>query len=136
MRWMFMPLRRYAEFSGRSRRKEYWMFALLNVIVWTIICLLGLWGASTRLFSDADELTMYFLATGGIYALITFIPTLAVAIRRLHDSDKSGWMLLLGLIPIVGGLILLVFYLTEGTRGPNRFGPDPLEDDNYGRAIL
>jgi uncharacterized membrane protein YhaH (DUF805 family) len=136
MRWMFMPFRRYAEFSGRSRRKEYWMFALLNMIVWAIICVLGLWGADSRLFSDTEELMMYFLATGGVYLLITLIPSLAVAIRRLHDTDKSGWMLLLGLIPLVGGLILLIFYVTEGTRGPNRFGPDPLEDDNYGRAII
>lgn len=105
------------------------------MIVSTIVCLLGLWGASTRLFSDTDELMMYFLVTGGIYSLITFIPSLAVAIRWLHDTDKSGWMLLLGLIPIVGGLILLVFYVAEGTRGPNRFGPDPLEEDHYGRAF-
>lgn len=135
MRWMFMPFRRYAEFSGRSRRKEYWMFALLNAIVWTIVCMLGLWGADSRLFSSTEELMMYFLATGGIYGLVTLIPSLAVAIRRLHDSDKSGWMLLLGLIPLVGGLILLIFYVTEGTRGPNRFGPDPLEEDRYGPAF-
>lgn len=134
MRWMLMPLRRYAEFSGRSRRKEYWMFALLNVIVWTIICLIGLRGAGT-LFSDTDELMMYFLTTGGIYSLITFIPSLALAVRRLHDTSKSGWLLLLGLIPLVGGLLLLLFYLTEGTRGDNRFGPDPLEDEHYGHAF-
>jgi uncharacterized membrane protein YhaH (DUF805 family) len=134
MRWMLMPLRRYAEFSGRSRRMEYWMFALLNVIVWTIICLLGVWGANTRLFSSTDEVMMYFLTTGGIYSLITFIPGLAVAVRRLHDTGKSGWWLLLSLIPF-GGLLLLLFYLTGGERGDNRFGPDPLEDYQYGRVF-
>jgi len=132
---MFMPLRRYADFSGRSRRKEYWMFALMNAIVWTIIFALGLWGADSKLFSSSEELMMYFLATGGIYTLITLIPSLAVAIRRLHDSDKSGWMLLVGLIPLVGGFILLFFYVTEGTPGPNRFGPDPKAENTDSRVF-
>jgi uncharacterized membrane protein YhaH (DUF805 family) len=135
MRWMLMPLRRYAEFSGRSRRREYWMYTLLNMVIVTIICLLGLWGADSKLFSSQDELMTYFAATLGLYSLVTFIPSLAVAVRRLHDTDKSGWMLLLGLIPIVGGLILLIFYLTEGTRGPNRFGPDPTEEDTDSRVF-
>lgn len=135
MRWMLMPLRRYADFAGRSRRKEYWMFALLNIVVWTIIALLGIWGASERLFSSEEEVTLYFVATGGIWTLITLIPSLAVAVRRLHDSDRSGWMILMGLIPIVGGLILLIFYLTPGTSGPNRFGPDPIAAEQSAHAF-
>ena len=130
MKWMLMPLRRYADFNGRSRRKEYWMFMLLNVIVSTIIMLLGLWGAESRLFSSDDELMHYFLLTAVPWSLALFIPGLAVTIRRLHDLDKSGWHIFFGLIPIVGGIILLIWYCTEGTRGPNQYGPDPLAQDS------
>jgi uncharacterized membrane protein YhaH (DUF805 family) len=126
MQWMLMPLRRYAEFAGRSRRKEYWMFALLNIVVWTIILLLGLWGAEERLFSSGEELALYFILTGGLYSLVTLVPLLAVTVRRLHDTDRSGWMILLSLIPLIGPLVLLVFYVSAGTEGPNRFGSDPL----------
>src|SRR5215213_3766405 len=119
MQWMLMPLRRYADFAGRSRRKEYWMFALMNLVIWSIIIILGIWGAEERLFSSEEELSLYFVATGGLYSLLTIVPSLAVTVRRLHDTDKSGWMILLSLIPLVGPLILLVFYVTAGTDGPN-----------------
>jgi uncharacterized membrane protein YhaH (DUF805 family) len=68
-------------------------------------------------------------ALGMLWAMAVFIPNLAVTIRRLHDQDKSGWFILMGLIPIVGPIIILVFYCIEGTRGPNRFGPDPKGSD-------
>ena len=61
----------------------------------------------------------------GLYSLAVLLPSIAVAVRRLHDTDRSGWWFLIGFVPIVGGIILLVFYVLEGTRGPNRFGPDP-----------
>jgi uncharacterized membrane protein YhaH (DUF805 family) len=125
MQWMLLPFRRYAEFSGRSRRKEYWMFALFNAIVNGVLLAIGFWGASERVFSSTDELTLYFGCTLGLYGLAAFIPGLAVTIRRLHDTDRSGWTILFSLIPIVGPLILLYFYVTEGTNGPNRFGEDP-----------
>lgn len=128
MHWMLMPLRRYAEFSGRSRRKEYWMWVLLNAIVGVVIGVLGAWGASSRLFSSEEEIVLYFGCTLGIWALITFLPNLAVAVRRLHDTDRSGWAILFGLIPLVGAFILLYFYVSEGTNGPNRFGEDPKAD--------
>jgi uncharacterized membrane protein YhaH (DUF805 family) len=126
MHWMLMPLRRYADFAGRSRRKEYWMFALMNIVIWSIILLLGLWGVEERLFSSDEELSLYFIVTGGLYSLATLVPSLAVTVRRLHDTDKSGWLILLSLIPLIGPLILLVFYVTAGTEGANRFGSDPL----------
>jgi uncharacterized membrane protein YhaH (DUF805 family) len=119
MDYMLMPLKRYADFSGRSRRKEYWMF-LLGVIIAAVILsivegVLGMQGM-----------------VGGVYGPLTLllilgiiIPGIAVQVRRFHDQDKSGWFVLLGLIPFVGGLIVLVFMLLEGTKGPNRFGPDP-----------
>jgi len=125
MQWMFLPFRRYAEFSGRSRRKEYWMFALWNAIVNSILLAIGFWGASEGVFSSDDELALYFACTLGLYGLVAAIPALAVTIRRLHDTDRSGWTILFSLIPFVGPLILLFFYVSEGTRGPNRFGENP-----------
>ena len=128
MSWMMLPFRRYAEFSGRSRRKEYWMFVLLNMLLSTAIGVVGVWGAASGLFSSEEELGLYFVATAGLYSLIAFIPGLAVTIRRLHDTDRSGWNILWGLIPLVGALVLIFMYVSEGTSGPNSYGPDPKGD--------
>jgi len=112
MEWMLMPLKRYADFSGRSRRKEYWMYALglwIAIIVASIVDgVLGLTGMIAGVYGPLTAL---------VY-LGTIIPSIAVAIRRVHDSDKSGWFVL---VPIYN--IILMFL--EGTKGPNRFGPDP-----------
>ena len=132
--WGTLPFRRYADFSGRSRRREFWMFVLFNYVV------AFAWGAALGLvmllmyFADAREDTMmticYILIVPyAIYSLWVMIPGIAVTIRRLHDLDKSGWCVLLGLIPLIGSIILIIWYATEGTRGPNRFGPDPLAGD-------
>ena len=133
MEWMLMPLRRYADFSGRSRRKEYWMFFLFNMLVAAgIWCVIGV--AMLLMYNmNASESAMMalFMPLIGLYMLYVlamFVPGLAVTVRRFHDQDHSGWMILLGLIPGLGGLILLVFMCLEGTRGPNRFGPDPVDD--------
>ena len=127
MEWMLMPLRRYADFQGRSRRKEYWMFALL---VFLCYIPLGIIGALTGGFSGgpAGHGSIIFSLLVLVFALAIFVPALAVQVRRFHDQDKSGWFVLLGLIPFVGGLVVLVFMLLEGTRGPNKFGPDPKTD--------
>lgn len=128
MEWMLMPLRRYAEFSGRSRRKEYWMFILAVIILYVACALLfgGLGGA----VSDPEGAGGLFSIPILILALALFIPSLAVQVRRFHDQDKSGWFVLLGLIPFVGGLIVLVFMCLEGTRGPNRYGADPKDPNS------
>jgi len=124
MEWMLMPLKRYADFSGRSRRKEYWMFTLGYVLV--LIVLGGLGGTLGAFDPSGGEVVgTVILALIGIFVLALFIPALAVQVRRFHDQDKSGWFVLLGFIPYVGGLIVLVFMLLEGTKGDNRFGPDP-----------
>ncbi len=118
MEWMIMPLKRYADFQGRSRRKEYWMFALLQILVLVPLSLIAI------ALDGATGGGTVLLALIGLYFLGLFIPSLAVQVRRFHDQDRSGWFILLGLIPYVGGLILVVFMCLEGTRGPNRFGPD------------
>ncbi|WP_346344669.1 DUF805 domain-containing protein [Sphingomonas sp. dw_22] len=128
---MLLPLRRYADFQGRSRRMEYWMFTLLIIlasIVWGIVFAIlgGFSGFSeyggSSLFSGIAGL---WAVVGGLAYLAILIPGIAVQVRRFHDRDMSGWFVLLNFIPYVGGLIVIVFMLLEGTRGPNRFGPDP-----------
>lgn len=122
MEWMIMPYKRYADFSGRSRRKEYWMFTLFIIIVYAILIILG-GGLGSLANPDAG------MGLGGILLLAfvaaTFIPALAVQVRRFHDQGKSGWMVLLGFIPLIGGIIVLVFMCMEGTKGANEYGPDP-----------
>ena len=129
MEWMLMPLRRYADFQGRSRRKEYWMFLLAVIILYTVFMVpLMLGGFSTAMAGQQSTPgLLYFVGFGvmGILVLALLVPSIAVQVRRFHDQDRSGWMVLIGLIPYVGGIIVLVFMCLEGTRGPNRFGPDP-----------
>jgi uncharacterized membrane protein YhaH (DUF805 family) len=121
MEWMLLPFRRYAEFSGRSRRKEYWMFFLFNILVVMAIVAVGL----GLMFAGDEDIGTMVLAIGlSAYCLAAFIPGLAVQVRRFHDQDKSGWFVLLGFIPL-GSLVVLIFMLIEGTPGPNQYGPDP-----------
>ena len=128
LEWMLMPYRRYADFSGRSRRKEYWMFTLLNVIVAAVLMALmfgGMGGIDENGQPQMGPLSMVGTGLLVLWGLVSIVPSLAVQVRRFHDQDKSGWMVLIGLIPYLGGLIVLVFMCLEGTRGPNRFGEDP-----------
>ena len=135
MDWMLLPLKRYATFSGRSRPREYWLFWLfivLGVIALSIVeALLGIGsGETVRSVTDygygyASYHNMGWLT--GLFGLAMFLPHLAVAVRRLHDTDRSGWWLLLVFLPLIGGIVLFVFLVMGGTRGPNRFGPDPVE---------
>lgn len=132
MQWMTLPLKRYAEFRGRSRRKEYWMFFLLmlilGVIASTIDTMLG-FGTTWRSVTGTGYSVGWATHNGPVEILLwlaMLIPNLAVTIRRLHDLDKSGWWLLILLVPLIGAIVLLVFMCIEGTRGANRFGPDPL----------
>ena len=108
-------LKNYVGFSGRARRKEYWMFALFNAIVFLVLYVLAV---ATR--------SPIFWVLYGLYALAVLIPTIAVAWRRMQDTGRHGLWILLGLIPIVGGIILLIFMILPGTPGPNEFGPDPV----------
>lgn len=117
MDWYLKVLKNYVGFSGRARRKEYWMFTLFNIIVSFVLGFIdGLAGLEA-----GGGLGML----GLLYSLAVFLPSLAVGVRRLHDTDKSGWWILLGLIPVLGWIVLLVFFVMEGTQGDNRFGPDP-----------
>ena len=138
MYWMLLPLKRYADFQGRSRRKEYWMFVLGYMIV---AIALGLLGMALGAFSgdlasgNLGGGTLALFGLLGLLGLALIIPSIAVQVRRFHDQDLSGWFLLgayvLSLIPILGfiaSIALIVFMCLPGTRGSNRFGPDPKEN--------
>ncbi|PTQ73483.1 DUF805 domain-containing protein [Celeribacter persicus] len=108
---------KYVTFSGRARRAEYWW--------WSLFIILGsmIFGGVDTVFFGVPEITG---PTAGIFSLVTFLPGLSVWIRRLHDVDRSGWWVLLILIPVIGWLVLLYWAVTRGTTGANRFGPDPI----------
>ncbi|MDX3936663.1 DUF805 domain-containing protein [Stenotrophomonas sp.] len=118
---MLLPLKRYADFDGRSTRREYWMFFLFQFMVSIVINVVSLIGASM----DSGFVAGLAAVVGVGFALAMLVPGIAVSIRRLHDIDKSGWQLLWGLVPIAGAIIILVFMVTPSTNGSNRFGPAP-----------
>ena len=120
MEWYLKVLRQYTDFSGRARRKEYWMFTLFNIIFYVVAMLLD------NLVGTAIENVGYGLFYI-VYALAVFLPSLAVSVRRLHDVGKSGWMILIALIPIIGGIWLLILMVTDSQAGDNKWGPNPKE---------
>lgn len=123
---MFQPLRKYADFQGRARRSEYWLFYLFQVILGFLIGFVGGFVDVAMGFQPgALGMGTVGLTLSVIMWLVFFVPNLAVGVRRLHDSNKSGWLLLLGLIPVLGWIALLIFFVLDGTPGPNQYGPDP-----------
>lgn len=117
MNWYFEVLRKYFDFSGRARRKEYWWFVFFNALIsFALACIAGAIGLSGKQGSDP---------LSGLYTLAVLIPGLAVSVRRLHDTDRSGWWILLALFPCIGGIILFIFMVQEGTNGENQYGEDP-----------
>ncbi|MDB2327957.1 DUF805 domain-containing protein [Flavobacteriaceae bacterium] len=120
MNWYLKVLKQYADFSGRARRKEYWMFVLFNMIFAIVAAILD------NVLGIAMEGTGYG-PLYGIYALAVLIPGLAVAVRRLHDVGKSGWMILFTLIPLIGAIWLLVLLVTDSNLGENQYGQNPKE---------
>jgi len=119
----------YANFSGRARRSEYWYFALCNFIISMVLYIPLM--ISLAMSGEEEPSVFFFIICGlmVIYSLAMFIPSLAVVVRRLHDLGKSGWFYFIGLIPIVGSIILLIWFFTEGQRGSNEYGPDPKENN-------
>jgi uncharacterized membrane protein YhaH (DUF805 family) len=112
MNWYVEVLKKYAAFDGRARRTEFWMFALINTIIIVVL-----------------ELLMFkvgaLAALLGLYSLAVLVPSIAVGVRRLHDTNRSGWWILIGLVPFVGAIILIVLMCLEGTPGDNQYGSNP-----------
>lgn len=119
MKWYLKVLKQYADFNGRARRTEYWMYLLFNIIFAIIAAVLD----NVLGLKFTPEMPYGYIYL--LYALATFLPGLAVSVRRLHDVDKSGWFIFISLIPIIGGIWLLILNATEGTRGRNQYGEDP-----------
>ncbi|HEY9216506.1 MAG TPA: DUF805 domain-containing protein [Phenylobacterium sp.] len=119
---MLQPLRKYAEFQGRASRSEYWLFYLFTIIVAVVVGIIaGIVGGAS------GEAGPSLILSGllGLFGLAIIVPSIALSFRRLHDTDRSAWWLLISLIPFVGGVVLLVFSVLDGTPGPNKYGPDP-----------
>ena len=108
MDWYLQVLRKYAVCSGRARRKEYWMFVLVHIIISIVIFIIGCFAY-------------------GLYGLAIIIPAFAVAIRRLHDTGRSGWWLLVNCVPIIGWTILFIWLVKDSDEGENQYGPNPKE---------
>ena len=117
MSWYLEGFKKYADFSGRARRKEYWYFYLFNTIASLVLALIDM------MLFDAEGVGLL----GGLYSLAVIIPGIAVTVRRLHDIGRSGWWLFIGLIPFVGAIALLVFLATDSVAGSNEYGPNPKE---------
>lgn len=120
MNWYLEVLKRYAVFDGRARRKEYWYFVLFNTIIYVVLTVIDVLTGSY-----SQEAGMGLL--GGVYTLAILLPSIAVAVRRLHDTGRSGWWLLIALVPLIGAIVLLVFTVQDSNPGQNEFGANPKE---------
>jgi uncharacterized membrane protein YhaH (DUF805 family) len=118
MNWYLKVLRQYSDFNGRARRTEYWMYVLFNFIFFIVAAIIDNIAGTT--IAGLPYGLFYFL-----YALAVIIPGLAVSVRRLHDVGKSGWMILIALIPIIGAIWLFVLMVTEGNQNDNQYGQNP-----------
>lgn len=113
MNWYIEVLKNYAGFDGRARRQEYWMFALVNFVIVAVLYVLAM--------TVIDWLIWVYL----LYALAVLIPGIAVTVRRLHDTGRSGWWYFIAFVPLVGAFVLLYFLVLAGDSGDNAYGPDP-----------
>jgi len=118
MSWYLLALKKYAVFSGRSQRSEYWYFVLFYLLIFIALCVVD-WLVGT--FSPSAEIGLL----SGVFSLAMVIPSIAVAARRLHDTDRSGWWQLLSLIPLIGVIVLIVFLAQDSKPGENKYGPNP-----------
>ncbi len=127
MQWYLKVVRdNYANFNGRARRREYWMFVLFNLIFAIVAMMIDMiLGTRFKMGVGAYSTTLPYGWIYLIYILAVIIPSIAVGVRRLHDLGKSGWMLLIVLIPFIGAIWILVLFLMDGTPGPNAYGPSP-----------
>ncbi len=138
MEWYLMVWRKYAEFDGRARRQEYWMFALFNLLA--ILALAGLGGIGIAINRDYGGILFVPL---GLYVLAIIIPSIAVSVRRFHDTGKSGWLIplfvVLGFIPfvnLISAIVRLVFMCQDSDPGMNQYGPSPKYPDGAPGGVL
>lgn len=118
MSWYLEVLKKYAVFGGRARRKEYWYFTLFTVIVSILFSVIDAVIGTSNIYLGLGLLS-------GIYTLAVLIPSIAVSFRRLHDIGRSGWWILIALIPLIGVIVLLIFAIQDSQPGENQYGPNP-----------
>jgi uncharacterized membrane protein YhaH (DUF805 family) len=124
MTWALMPLQKYAVFSGRSRRKEFWMFVLFTFIVEIVLAIID---AIIGTYNTAIGIGLL----SGLFYLAILVPSIALNTRRLHDIGKSGWFQLLFIIPIVGFILWIIWMVRDGDDGVNQYGPSPKDPVGY-----
>lgn len=124
MKWYFKVLRNYGVFSGRARRKEYWIFGLFHTIIYLLLAGFAL-ASGFEQFTVVSGQSIIVSSIVVIYFFVTLIPSFAVLVRRLHDVGHSGWMILICLIPFIGGLVLFIFVLQNSQSGENQYGKNP-----------
>jgi uncharacterized membrane protein YhaH (DUF805 family) len=128
MNWYLKALKQFKNYKGRARRKEFWMFTLFHVLIILVITLINfLLKYITNDFEGKDLIVQIIGTVMGIYILAMLIPSLSLTVRRLHDVDKSGWMILISFIPIIGGIWLLILMLTDSSSNENQYGVNPKE---------
>ena len=120
MNWFMTVLRKYAVFEGRARRREYWFFVLFYILISVVLAVVD------RMLGLYNE-TYGMGALGALFCLGVLIPSIAVGVRRLHDTGRSGWWLLIGFIPLIGMIVLIVFFVLDSQPGTNAYGPNPKE---------
>jgi len=118
MNWVREVFRKFATFEGRARRKEYWFFGLFCLIAYIVLVFID---SFTGTFNNKAGVGLL----SAIFCLVVLVPSISVTVRRLHDTDRSGWWWWITLIPVIGGITLLVFMLLDSQPGANRFGPNP-----------
>lgn len=123
----FLSVIRNFSFEGRARRAEFWWFVLFSIIIGIALNFVStMVGLTIPIMTDPyTGAAVGYPILGLVYSLATLIQSLALSVRRLHDRNMSGWWILIAFIPLIGGLVLLVFYILPGTQGDNKFGPDP-----------
>ena len=137
MHWIVEPLRRYADFSGRSRRREALGFMLAQVILF-VLWLSALVASGVANFDGKNVVSVILIFfVGTLFWLAMIVPTLAVTVRRFHDQGLSGWFALFHLLPYIGSFVVLVFMFIKGNDGPNQYGHDPRgnDADHYQRVF-
>jgi len=120
MNWFLLALKKYAEFSGRSQRSEYWFFILFYCLILIALVFVD---TMTGLINAAYGIGLL----SGVFGLAMLIPSISVAVRRLHDIGRTGWWILIGLVPLIGFIVLLIFYVQDSQPGTNAYGPNPKE---------
>lgn len=135
MEWYVEVLRKYAVFDGRARRKEYWMYALVSTLIYIVYMIVAGLALALIGHSDNGAAALLIMAPLGLYLMAVIVPGLAVTVRRLHDTGRSGWWILISFVPFVGGIILLVFMCLDSEPGPNLHGLNPKGVVGYGQPL-